>query len=282
MAHSDRLNVHWSLVISEIILFVFALISVYLSKTEKWSWFIFLSALSTIIFIIVKIFDAVPAARKLIIREDNASRMSIFAESSGVVDYFNMQSSSGQKRRNDITQQEIANAQNMWLCAISGASYLDPHIYRHWPAIEQRLKCQVNFRVVLLDPLSAEKQFRNKLNANVDPIDSKINLPSLIDLMNAYSTLEVRFAQFGMNSTVFATEHCLFFDPYHVGVINKRIDNRSFSLKISPTSPREGVGYYLLFKSHFDTLWRSSIGMVEWIEKSKDEWPTKLPNLIRH
>ncbi len=128
MVHSNKLKVHWSVVSIEIVLFVIALISAYFSKTGQWSLFIFLSAVATLLFVIVKIYNAVPAARGLVIREDNASRMSDFADESGVVDYFNMQSSSGQKRRNDITQQEIAKAQNMWLCANSGASYLDPRV----------------------------------------------------------------------------------------------------------------------------------------------------------
>lgn len=277
MAHSNRLLIHWARVVLEGVLFVFAIIAAYLSKTEKWSLFFCVALVSTIIYLIVKVMNEIPASEELVLREDAASRMAIIAEQSGVDDYFNMQSARGQTRRNEITKQEISIAQSMCLCANSGASYLDPSVYRHWSVVEERLKRGVDFKVVLLDPCSSEKKFRNKINSNIDHVDSKINISSLINLMNTYGSLEIKFAQHGMNATVFATDKCLFFDPYHVGVVNGRIDNRSFSFKILPVDANEGCGYYLLFKAHFDTLWREGVSFSMWIEQNKDKLPGNLP-----
>ena len=128
---------------------------------------------------------------------------------------------------------------------------------------------------------STEKEFRSNLNGYVESFDSKINIRNLITLQNKYHSLEVRFIQNGMDSTVFGTEKCLYFDPYHVGLVKGRIDNRSFALRIIPAEPKEGVDYYTLFKSHFDTLWRSSISFVNWMDSAKSKLPPSLPVLMR-
>jgi hypothetical protein len=169
----------------------------------------------------------------------------------------------------------------MWLCANSGASYLDPAIYRHWTAVEKRLKESAEFRVVLLDPFSAEKGFRNKLNVGGEQFDSKMNLPGLIKLYNAFPSLDVRFVRYGMHATVFATESALFVDPYHVGVIDDRIENRSYCLRITSNTSHDGTGLYRLFKSHLDTLWRAGLSFEEWIEQAKEMLPKGLPDLKR-
>ncbi len=84
-----------------------------------------------------------------------------------------------------------------------------------------------------------------------------------------------------MHATVFTTATTMFIDPYHVGVIDNRIENRSICLQVEPATPAEGVGLYRLFKSHLDTLWRSGTSFEEWIEDSKKQkmLPENLPVL---
>jgi hypothetical protein len=167
----------------------------------------------------------------------------------------------------------------MWLCANSGASYLDPQIYRHWAFVEKQLDAGVEFRVVLLDPCSEEKDLRNRINVGGESFDSKVNIANLIKLHNKHSSLEIRFTRYGMHATVFATDQCLFFDPYHVGAVGDRIENRSFTLFIKPSAPQEGIGMYKLFKSHFNTLWSNSHSFSDWIDKNSDSLPAGLPQL---
>ncbi len=108
-----------------------------------------------------------------------------------------------------------------------------------------------------------------------------MNVPGLIKLYNTYPTLDVRFVRYGMHATVFTTATTMFIDPYHVGVIDNRIENRSICLQVEPATPAEGVGLYRLFKSHLDTLWRSGTSFEEWIEDSKKQkmLPENLPVL---
>jgi hypothetical protein len=281
MAHSNRTFLHGTLIACELVLFLVAVITAYLSQNNKWSMFFGLSIFSFVIYAAIKIVNALPEFKELLVREDLAAKIASSAIPQGIVNYFDMQKSSDQDQRNKATQTEIENATSLWLCANSGASYLDPGVYRHWSTVEKRLKDGVEFRVVLLDPFSAEKGYRNKLNVDGEQFDSKMNLPGLIKLYNAYSTLDVRFVRYGMHATVFATPTTMFIDPYHVGVIDNRIENRSICLQVNPITPNEGVSLYRLFKSHFDTLWRSGISFEEWIEASNKErlLPEKFPEL---
>jgi hypothetical protein len=208
-----------------------------------------------------------------------AAKVASAAIQYGVTRYFNMQNPKDQATRNEYTQAAISVANAMWLCANSGASYLDPAIYRHWPFVQKRLEQGIDFRVVLLDPLSKEKGFRNQLNVNGEQFDSKINVPNLVKLHNTYPSLEIRFSRHGMHATVFVTNNCLFFDPYHVGLVKDRIENRSFCLEIAPTDPPDGVGLYRLFKEHFNSLWRTSVSFQEWIDEAQEKFPYELPEL---
>src|SRR6266496_978506 len=140
MAHSNRIKLHWSFVILEVTLFVAAIGSAYLSESHEWTGFVLVSIAATGLFVLLKVFEALPAAKELLVREDFASRIALAAGKYGVREYFNMQSAQDQALRNECTQREITAARTMWLCANSGASYLDPAIYRHWQFVEQRLK----------------------------------------------------------------------------------------------------------------------------------------------
>jgi hypothetical protein len=279
MAHSYRTPVHWGLAIVQIVLFIAAVLSAYLSEEKQWTWFLGISILTTILFAVTKVFETFPGAKDLLAFDDMAAKLASGAIPYGVTRYFNMQDPKEQASRNEETQTAISHATGMWLCANSGASYLDPAIYRHWSFIEKRLSEGVEFRVVLLDPLCEEKGFRNQLNVAGEQSDSKINVPNLVKLHNTYPTLEIRFTRLGMHATVFVTDTCLFFDPYHVGLVNDRIENRSFCLKIGPTKPAEGVGLYRLFKAHFDSLWRSSVSIEDWIDEARETLPLQLPML---
>lgn len=279
MAHSNRTRLHWSFVAIEIILFIAASVCAYLSQVSDWTGFIVVSVIATILFALIKILEAVPAARELLVREDFAAKIASAAGTYGVREYFNMQSAKDQALRNERTQEEIQRAKHLWLCANSGASFLDPAIYRHWQFVEKRLDAGTEFRVVLLDPYSGEKAFRNRINVSGEHFDSKINIANLIKLHNTYPGLEIRFVKHGMHATVFATENCLFFDPYQVGIVGDRIENRSFALRIEPADPAEGVGLYRLLKSHFETLWRSSTAFSVWINEVNDKLPADLPAL---
>lgn len=279
MPHSNRISLHWSLVVIEVLLFVASTVCAYLSQVQSWGGFIVVSVVATLVFAGLKFLEARPAVKELLVREDLASRLAQSAQAYGVAQYFNMQSAKDQVARNEETQAAIEQATNLWLCANSGASFLDPSVYRHWPFVEQKLKNGGEFRVVLLDPFSGEKRFRSQVNVSGEQLDSKVNIANLIQLHNTYPGLEIRFSEFGMHATVFATENALFFDPYQMGTVGDRIENRSFSLQIEKADPVAGVGLFRLFKSHFDTLWRTSTSFSDWMIRERANLPAGLPQV---
>lgn len=138
MSHSNRIHFHLFLVLVEVVLFMAAVVFLaYLAEEKNWDLFIGVSIFATILFTIVKIFEANPALKELLARDNMASKMALSAEKYGVCEFFNMQSAKDQSHRNDVTQQKIMSARNLYLCANSGASFLDQAIYRHWELVKK-------------------------------------------------------------------------------------------------------------------------------------------------
>lgn len=277
MSHSNRKFLEISLIVAEFVLFAGAVVTSYFSSKNNWAWFFGISAVLALLFVIVKVVQAFPRLKEIKVHETLAGRIATAAIPRGVDDYYDMLRTPDQDRRNAATQADIANASSMWLCANSGASYLDPAVYRHWPAIQRRLNDGAEFRVVLLDPFSGEKGLRNQLNVNGEQLDSKINLANLINLYNRYRTLSIRFVRYGMHSTVFAADSVLYVDPYTVGVIDGRIENRSYTLRIKNCQPTDGVSLYRLYKSHLDSLLTTGESFEDWLERCADRLPPGLP-----
>ena len=279
MSHSNRKAIELTLIVAEVLLFVGAVATAYFSQKSSWTWFFGVSAVLCVIFVLLKIAQAFPRLKEIRVHETLSGKIASAALPRGVDDYFDMLRTVDQDRRNAATRADIENASTMWLCANSGASYLEPGVYRHWSAIQKRLNQGAEFRVVLLDPFSGEKGYRNQLNVNGEQLGSKINLASLINLYNRYPSLDIRFVRYGMHSTVFAADNVLYVDPYTVGVIDDRIENRSYTLRIKSCQPDDGVGLYRIFKSHVDTLLRSGESLEAWLERCADRLPEGLPEV---
>lgn len=277
MSQSNRKGIEIAFIVIEFLLFLGAIASTYFSSKGSWGLFFGASGILCVIFLVLKIAQSFPKFKEIRVRETLAGKIASSALERGVVDYFDMLKTSEQDRRNASTQTDIANASTMWLCANSGASYLDPGVYRHWPAIQRRLNEGVEFRVVMLDPFSGEKGYRNQLNVSGDQFGSKMNLANLINLYNRYPSLDIRFVRYGMHTTVFGADSVLYVDPYTVGVIDDRIENRSFTLKVKNCQPTDGVSLYRIYKSHLDTLLRSGESLEAWLDRCEDKLPAGLP-----
>lgn len=282
MIKPSRRKVEWGLLAIDVLLYAFVAVGGYLSQERMWEQFWMLAVVSTVLFMGLRVFQIKPELKEHLAFEGRAEQMAQSAANYGVVRLYNMQLASDQAARNEDTQSTISTATSMWLCANSGASYLDPAVFRHWPEIERRLKDNASFKVVLLSPTSKEKELRNLLNVGEDADDSKLNMSNLVRLYNSYPGLELRFVDEGMYGTVFATDSRLFYDPYHLAVVGQRIENRSFCLQMERKAVPQGVGYYDLFKRHFDALWRSSVDFEDWLESNAQYYP-KLPSVnARH
>ncbi len=248
-----------------------AVYTTYLGEEGHWSWFFAVSALALLLLVGSKIFQAYPQIQQLVFRESLEARIANSMIPLRISNFYAMQDPAEQDTRNADTRRAIETAERMWLCANSGASYLDPAVYRHWPSVEKRLRDGIEFRVVLLDPASDEKDFRSLQNVNGTPIDSKLNLSNLVELSNRYPTLEIRMVSTGMTLTVFATDSTLFLDPYHVGTVNGRIESRTFCVQLEGSPGESPETLYRVYKSHFDALWRASTPLGTWLGRQPAE-----------
>lgn len=198
------------------------------------------------------------------------------AEAYGVTDFYNMQIAEDQNRRNLDTQAAISTANSMFLCANSGASYLNAALARHRPHVVERLKAGCVFQVLLLDPLSLEKRLRDDVNVRGEQADSKLSLGDIIRLCNDYLRLEVRFIDRGMTCSLFFANDVLFFDPYHLAYRDGRIENRFLCMRMVRVQPTVGVSYFDLFRSHWDVLWPRGIPIQEWLKRNRERLEKEL------
>lgn len=198
------------------------------------------------------------------------------AESYGIRHFYNMQIAADQNQRNIDTQLAISTANSMFLCANSGASYLNAALTRHRSHVIQRLKAGCPFQVLLLDPLSGEKRLRDQLNVEGEPTDSKLSLGDVIRLCNEYPRLDVRFIDRGMTCSLFFADDVLFFDPYHLSVVDGRIENRFLCLKMVRANVPMGLSYFELFQIHRDILWERGTPIEEWLPEQRDRLEAEL------
>ena len=136
----------------------------------------------------------------------------------------------------------------------------------------------------MLDPFCAEKEIRDRINEAGAPYDSKLDLNTLIKLYNDYPNVSVRLVSHNIYGAIFFTEDCMIYDPYHLGRIATRIENRFLALEIIPSEQHDGkqpFGYYKILAAHFTALWQVSESFEEWIGRHSGQLPTELAKKIR-
>ena len=276
--HSKRKLIEWILIGLELILFIGAFSTTYFSTKNDWVKFSISAIILIILFLILKIIEKNPKLKEAFSFDDYVAKLANSARKSGLIKYYNMQIKEDQELRNKDTQDAIDISNEMYLCANSGASYLDKSLARHWSNIEKKLNQGKTFKVILLNPYSKNKQLRNRLNTKGDSFDSRVDISSLILLSNKFPTLEIKFVDEGMYTTIFATEKNLFFDPYHIGVMGYGIEDRTFCMNFEPTE-EEGKNIYSIFRAHFNTLWKEANSLKDWLAENSKIKIKKFPDL---
>lgn len=194
----------------------------------------------------------------------------------GISRLYNMQDATEQDLRNKDTRKAISDAHSLFLCANSGASYLNAAVSRHRPSIIQRLKAGIGLQVLLLDPLSPEKRLRDQVNVAGERTDSKLSLGDIIRLCNEFPRIEVRFVQSGMTCSLFFADDILFFDPYHLSRNDGRIENRFLCLRVGRVAVASGLSYFELFQAHRDVLWQRGTPIEQWLSANRDALESRL------
>lgn len=240
--------------------------------------YVVIAFVATCIYLVSKWFILNPERLALLAHKSLADTLTDSAQAYGIVDIYNMQLRKDQDRRNSDTQETIDSAKVMRLAANSGASYLSVGLNRHWLNVRNRLAERTPFKVVLLDPFSAERQLRNTINAAGEPEDSKLPLGDIIRACNEFPELDIRLASEGMTCTIFITDNEAYFDPYHLGAEGGRISNLFICLRVAKMIPAQGLSNYEMLSRHFDALWAASKPLNRWLEENEAS-RVKLPGL---
>jgi len=240
----------------EIILFGLSVVVInfLLSKSLYW-WVLITSIVIILLEIYIKNKEYNPIIKLAITREHKNKEI----ERYGITNHYFMEDFESKNKRNSETAKAIDEANEMFLLAETGKSYLDIPTDRHWKNIRERLHRGVHFKVLLIDPNCTNKQVRNSLN-NTDGIDRKLDIEGLVTLNNKYENLEIRFTD-QVYCSLFFTDKYMIYDPYHLGKISDRIENNFIALEFK----RDNRNYNIL-KSHFDNCWKLSKLFEEVIE----------------
>lgn len=164
--------------ILEIILFGLSVVIINLLLSKNLYWWVLITAIGIIILeIFIKNKEYNPLIKLAAAREAKNKEI----EGYGITNHYFMDDYESKNKRNSETAKAIDEANELFLLAETGKSYLDIPTDRHWKNIKERLNSGVHFKVLLIDPYCTNKQVRNILN-NTDGVDRKLEIKGLIDL----------------------------------------------------------------------------------------------------
>lgn len=241
----------------DILLFVgTTVLLAFLAQNLEWFWFWVVAVACALLFTLLKFAETRPVLEFLDARAKREHRLSIAFDRFGVRDLYNTQVDAEAAERNKVTGEIIDRGTDFALSGSTGASYLDPKMHRHWPHVRAKLTDGCRFRLLLTDPYSEAKRIRNELNGVSSEIDPKLDLDNLALALVRYPKLEVRFTD-QVYCSVFFTESEMIYDPYHLGQVYDRLENRFFALRLDDKVEVKGASYYRQLKGHFDYLWEA-------------------------
>ncbi|MGZ6583154.1 MAG: hypothetical protein ACXVHX_02245 [Solirubrobacteraceae bacterium] len=239
----------------DVVLFVGTTVALsVLAQNERWVWFAMVAAACVAVYILLRIAEAAPVLAYLQSRDERNHHLLNAFDQFGIRDLYNMQIDDEAAARNRATVEIINGGTDFALSGSTGASYLDPKMHRHWPHVREKLSDGCRFRLLLTDPYSEAKVIRNKLNGVLSEIDPKLDLDNLVRMLSKYSSLEVRFTD-QVYCSVFFTEHEMVYDPYHLGQVFDRLENRFFAVRLDDAVEASGASYFRQLKNHFEYLW---------------------------
>ncbi len=240
----------------EIILFGLSVVVINILTSEKLYWWVLIASIVILFLeIFIKNKEYNPIIKYAINREQKIKEL----ERNGIINHYFMDNYESKNKRNSETAKAIDEANEMFLIAETGKSYLDIPTDRHWKNIKERLNKGVHFKVLLINPYCTNKQVRNKLN-NIAGVDRKLDIESLITLNNKYENLEIRFTD-QVYCSLFITDKYMIYDPYHLGRTTDRIENNFIAIEFKNDNPK-----YNILKSHFNNCWNFSESFEEVIE----------------
>ncbi len=243
----------WNKVLEIALFGISVFLVTYLSNEKMYVWLALTSIMIIALEIILK-----NKEYNFILKEANKREKKIKElENNGLTNHYFMQDAQSKNERNRQIIDAIDQANELYLLAETGKSYLDIATDRHWKNIKIKLDRGIPFRVLLVDPFSDNKKVRNKLNNILGETDRKLDIENLRSINNKYENLEIRFTD-QIYCSLFITDKFMIYDPYHLGKTGDRIENNFLALEL-----RNDNSNYNTLKSHFNNSWAISKSFEE-------------------
>lgn len=264
------LTIHKAKLVVDITMFVITVgLLTYFAENKMWLRFCTAFIFCLFLFVSVRIIEWKPIKKML---EDERKQNFYYTDKikkSKIKDFYNMQHKTEQDLRNKRTRSIIAKGKSFNLLSITGASYLDPSVKRHWDLLYEALEKGYPLNVILMDPLCDEKEIRNNINTFGSSWDSKLNFRGLIDYYNKYQNINIKIYSGNIYCALFFSESEMIYDPYHLGKTQNRIENYFISFHyINQKHDDKSFSYYEILKKHFDYLWTHSKGFESYLSSN--------------
>lgn len=230
----------------------------FFSSTGRWLPFWLALAVAATIFGLIAYMESSSFAAHLGDLKAREFRLASRFEMCGCTDFFLMADPDQQLERNKTTHDILREGNRFSLMTISAASYIEPAVDRHWPLLKARLDDGCPLRLLLVSPFCLEQQVRNRRNQLSHRLDSKLNIFTLLELASGYPNVTIKFSEENIYGAVFFSEDWLTYDPYHLGLVGPRLENRFFALTYAHHRTQQSdvaLDHYSLLRSHFEYIW---------------------------
>lgn len=253
----------------EVTLFaVSLLLCTYFSETGRWLPFFIVAGFCIALFAFLEYLKSEPVTRWFLDKFERHTHLEKQFRSLGISALFNMQSPKEQDERNEANRRIITEGTNFSLVAETASSYVLPEVRRHWDVFKARLDAKCQLRLLIVDPFCDAKAIRNDRNAVSAPIDPKLRLDRLIEIVGIYPNVELRFTTEPYCS-LFFSEREMIYDPYHLGKIADRIENRFIAMTILKASDDGNNPIFAVLQDHFEFLWNTAATLEDFRESRK-------------
>ncbi len=255
----------------EVTLFAVSLfLCTYFSETGRWFPFVVIAGFCVVLFTILEYLKSEPVTRRLLEKFERHTHLEKKFRSMGIAALFNMQSPREQDERNEVNRRIITEGTNFSLVAETASSYVVPEVRRHWDVLKARLDEKCQLRLLIVDPFCDAKAIRNERNDVSSPIDPKLRLDRLIEIVGIYPNVQLRFTTEPYCS-LFFSEREMIYDPYHLGKIAERIENRFIAMAIRKESDNGTNQVFAVLQDHFEFLWNTAETLETFRESHKTQ-----------
>jgi hypothetical protein len=262
---------HFLLIVAEVLVFGLTVgAAAYFGQKNQWWRFTEAVSIATIIYALLLYGKSEPILSRLQSLEHVQFQLAERFSEYGLEDFYNIQNPVEQDSRNEETRGVIDRGHVFSLLSLTGTSYIDPALKRHWDHLKQKLGAGSQFRVLLLDPFGPEAEVRDRLNGVLTRQDSKLRLDLLVDLHNRYPNIAIRFSRANIYCALFFSETEMVYDPYHLGKVEDRIENYFMAFKMRD-NPDARHSYYRILAQHFENLWVASDSLEVFLRKHEQQ-----------